>query len=70
MNELSASKHVIHTNYCPTQCDIASEVDITRYGQVVQLENFGNGFEALLELRDLKEDQLESKERKAFSLLS
>jgi len=69
MNKLSASTSVTHTNHCPAQCDIASEIDITRYGQVVQLKDLGNGFEALLELRDLGENQLERrKQRKVFSL--
>jgi hypothetical protein len=54
MNDMSALEGVTHTNYCTTQCYVASEVDVTRDGQVVQFKNLGNGLEAFLELRDLR----------------
>lgn len=51
MNDTSAPKSgITHTNYCTTQCHIASKVDVTSDGQVVQFKNLGNGLEALLEL--------------------
>ena len=64
MNDTSASKSgITHTNYCTTQCHIASKVDVTSDGQVVQLKNLGNGLEALLELRDLMKNQLEGRKQ-------
>jgi hypothetical protein len=44
---------VRHDNYSSTEGDIASEVDISSHGQMVQLKNTGNLFESLLELLDL-----------------
>ena len=45
----------MHTDYGSTKCDVAAEIHISRYSQMIQLDDLGDLLEPLLELLDLLE---------------
>lgn len=47
----------IFTDDSSTKCNVSAKVDVAGDGQMVQIGNFRNLLESLLELRNLQEDQ-------------